>query len=50
MEKSNEQHIPLFFEERLIEETNEKIFQMTGKYWEARIKKDWSHMLRIFDI
>ena len=50
MEKSGTSHIPYYFEERLIEETGEKIYQFTGKYWEDRAKKDWSKLLRIFDI
>jgi hypothetical protein len=41
--------VPHYFEEKLIEETKEKIYVFNGKYWEDRAKKDWSKLTRIYD-
>ena len=49
MEKNKQEHVPLYFEKRSIEETKEVIFQMNGRYWEDRDKRDWSKSVNIFD-
>ena len=38
------------FENFALDKTGEKIYQFTGKYWEDRAKKNWSRLLRIFDV
>lgn len=50
MEESKTEHTPYYFEKKLIEETNENVYQFTGKYWEDRVKGDWSKLIRIFDV
>ena len=40
---------PIYFEQKLIEATNERIFRYNGKYWEDREKQDWSKLTKIFE-
>lgn len=49
LEKEKLKYEPLYFEERMVEATGEKIFQTNGKYWEDRAKRDWSKSIRIFE-
>jgi len=39
----------VYFEEKIIEETNEKLWVFNGKYWEDREKGDWSKLPKLFD-
>eukprot|EP00347_Sterkiella_histriomuscorum_P000861 403374240 len=49
MDKDKFHYEPFYFEKKLIEATGETIFQINGKYWEDRDKKDWSKLVRIFE-
>eukprot|EP00347_Sterkiella_histriomuscorum_P007059 403350406 len=42
-------HAPVYFDEKLIEATNDRVFKFNGRYWEDRDKKDWSNITKIFD-
>lgn len=49
MEKEKIKHAPMYFEEKIIEPTKEKIFIQNGKYWEDRVNKNWDHLVRIYE-
>ena len=47
-EKAETHWTPVYFEEKLIESTNEKVFKFNAKYWEDRSTQDWSRLTKIF--
>jgi hypothetical protein len=49
MEKEGKEWKAVYFEEKDIEETGERVYIFNGKYWEDRAKRDWSKLPKIFD-
>ena len=42
------EHIPAYFEMRLMEATGEEIWQSNGRYWEDRDRRDWTRLTLIY--
>lgn len=48
-DKQGKKHVPVYFYEKLIEETGEKVHIFNGQYWEDRAKKNWDKLIKVFD-